>query len=190
MSAARRTSTMPKRKGFLSSEDELTGGPIQEPARYEFQSFLSDNEDMPDAVPEPPAPDESPAGSAPPILSDMLHTLVDGHEAPSSNNGYANGSVKSATGSFRGSFTRSVTGRSVTGSVSDIHGHDVRIVDIEVGLKWLSPAQRAAFEYVEMDEDELAPTADYRSPRRLRRRRKVRRIPTGRVAVGFVPFSS
>jgi len=173
---------MSARKGFLSSEDELVAGSIQEPVRYEFQPFLSnDDEDMPDVIPEPLVPDETSELSPRPILSDMAQPPIEDHDTPLLDDGYAplddghvNGSANGATGSVS-SVAGSFKGR-VTGSASDNHGSDVKIVDIEVGLTWLSPIQRAAFKYVEVDEDELAQGFDKYSPRRLRKRQKVSTI--------------
>ncbi|KAK0614191.1 PHD/FYVE-zinc-finger like domain-containing protein [Immersiella caudata] len=159
-----------RRKEILSSEDELAADPIQEPARYEFQSFLSDDEEMPDASPESPTRGESPEPRPPATLDEMLQAAIDNSEATSADSSLANGRANGTSASFTSSFAGRVTGRSAKGSAPDLNGHGVRLVDIEVGLSWLSPSQRAAFEHVEVEE--YIPSADYRSPRRLRTRHK------------------
>jgi hypothetical protein len=172
---------MSRRKEVLSSEDELAADPIQEPARYEFQSFLSDDEDMPDAPLESPPRGESPEPKPPATLDEMLQSAIDNSEATPADGSFANGRVNGTSASFASSFAGSVTGRSATNSTSDMNDHGARLVDIEVGLNWLSPSQRAAFEHVEVEE--YVPNADYRSPMKLRTRHKVSNIPDNHAAI-------
>lgn len=165
---------MSTRNSVLSSEDELAADPIQEPARYEFQSSLSVDEDMPDASPESSALEQSPERKPPATLDEILQAAIDRTEANPSSGSFANGRVSRASESVTGSFVGSLTGRSVTGSASEMISRSVRIVVIEVGLNWLSPSQRAAFDHVEVED--YIPKADYHSPRKLRTRHKVSNI--------------
>ncbi|KAK4452364.1 hypothetical protein QBC34DRAFT_33723 [Podospora aff. communis PSN243] len=165
---------MSTRNSLLSSEDELAADPIQEPARYEFQSSLSDDEDMPDAPPESSALEQSPERNLPASLDEMLQAAIDRTETTPSSRSFANGRVSRTSGSVTGSFMGSVTGRSVADSASEMISRNVRIVDIEVGLNWLSPSRRAAFDHVEVED--YIPKADYHLPRKLRTRHKVSNI--------------
>jgi hypothetical protein len=166
--------------GPSSPDDELMTAAVEEPARYEFQSFLSDDEDMHDAVPDLPVaeelhkPQDPPEPPLSPMHIDMPHPDVpqppiDPPEEFLPLYDYANGFANGATHGF----TDSISARSIAESAPDIHGRNVRIVDIEVRLPWLSPTQRATFEYVEGLDDEVAPKIEYYSPRRLRKRPKV-----------------
>ncbi|KAK0720571.1 hypothetical protein B0H67DRAFT_576648 [Lasiosphaeris hirsuta] len=185
---------MARRKRFLSSEDELFTGTITERARSEFQSYLSDNEELPEAPEalggleelegleaseglESPdaAPDtmmlNTPEPPEQPLSSDVALPEADYGRSPPLSSGSTDGITNHRTnGNFHG-----IIGR-------------VRAVDIEVPLPWLSRRRRATFRRVEVPAEETTPEATpeaERYPARRSRRLVVRTLAFLMILLSF-----
>lgn len=165
------------RDGRLSPEGELMNGAVAEPARYEFQSFLSDDEEdasepTVDPAAEPvaklaatdsPAPKDEPEKSPIPKLPPII---VSSHKIAATKRRGA--SVSTANGHGNRT-TDGVKNGIVTNRTKNGGRGNVKLARIEVTIPWLSHEERAAFEYMEVDdgEDELA-LEKKRYPRRRR----------------------
>ncbi|KAK3360160.1 hypothetical protein B0T25DRAFT_534901 [Lasiosphaeria hispida] len=153
---------MTMRNSFLSSEDELLVDAITEPVRYEFQPYLSDDEELPEAPEDleslqaPDTPDASildtPEPPEQPITSDVALPRAD----------------YGGTRSLSKASTSGLTTQPTNGASNGIIGR-VRVVDIEVPLPWLSRTHRAAFQHVRVLGDEATPEAERYPARRSRR---------------------
>lgn len=131
--------------GFLTSDDELLLSEIAtEPAAYEFQSDLSDDDE---AAPGPLALGE--------IATASLALTSAPPESPAKNRVEA---WLAASGRENG------VAREEEGKKGPSAG-GVRPVEIEVVLPWLSPEKRGEYQFVEVDE---FADHEYHRPRRKR----------------------
>lgn len=187
------------RNNHLGSDDGVQ--PFQtigEPARYEFQSYLSDDEEIPDdeppliategieadhsehdSSPEPSAKRHR-SGSPLPTKRAIAKNTKSRSETPLLNgsssshvNGLSNGSTSgaNATPSLIGTTSANEFATEV-----DTDGENlIKMTEIEVAIDWMPLEERATFDHVEVPdyEPEPVPVGHY-SPRRLRTRRKVR----------------
>ncbi|KAK3373531.1 PHD/FYVE-zinc-finger like domain-containing protein [Lasiosphaeria ovina] len=144
--------------GLSISEEEPLDGPTLEPAAYEFQTDLSEDDFFPalespslespslaldleseseaihEAEPEPapaPAPRKPTRSLKPVVRADQDAPVLVGTNIHGFDSELLNGNAKKAA-------------------------HTVRVVDIEVPIPWLSPSQRAAFEYVHVEDEDFA----------------------------------
>ena len=172
-----------------SSKDELTVGAIREPMRYEFQSFLSDDEDDPFKIlmqrqhqRQPAAEDarvapmteDTPEPLDSPMAIDAQSPMEEQEESDFDDEITVPGEVD--------------TNGAVNGIESDVvsgyRDRSCRVVDIEVGLRWMSPALRADFDYVEVPE--YVAGEEPHPQRELRNRRKVRHLRSGVFVVASI----
>lgn len=111
--------------GFLTSDDELLLDEVAtEPAAYEFQSDLTDED-----APDPLTLDEIATASL--AVAGTLDPPTSKIEPRPASEAQENGIVKEAKATSAGG---------------------ARPVGIEVHLPWLSPAQRGEYQYIEVDE--------------------------------------
>ena len=176
-----------------SSEDELTVGAIREPIRYEFQSFLEDDEDDPfkilmqhqnqrqpatEDARDVPMTEDTPEPADSPMAVDVQSPIEGQEESDFDDEITGPGEVD--------------TNGAVNGIESDVvsgyRDRSCRVVDIEVGLRWMSPALRADFDYVKVPEyvagEEPLPQ------RELRNRPKVRHLRSEVFVVASVSRST
>jgi len=187
------------RNNHSGPDDELQPfQTIEEPARYEFQSYLSDDEEIRDNETPLIASEDTEAGpsqygsspepelerhfSESPVLSKRARakgtksrsgTPLPNGFSSSHANGLGNGSASG------GNATASVAGTTSTNELAnevDTDGENlIKMTEIEVAIDWMPPEERETFDHVEVPdyEPEHIPAGHY-SPRRLRARRKVR----------------
>ena len=146
-----------------SSDDELTAL-ATEPGTYEFQSELSDSDDYmrdeapPDhivtdielqnateAVPEP-EPEAEPKLQPPAPMS------PDSDRSERTSTGrHGDSSLDSVNGALNGLMDKARKARKAKTNTPD-----VKFVDIQVSVPWISPTQRDDFMYIEPDEEDLS----------------------------------
>jgi hypothetical protein len=133
--------------GFLTSDGGAPlGETATEPVAYEFQSDLSDDE------PDPLTLDAIASASL------ALTGTLQQHPQPSAMDWVA------AEASSHSQSATNGQANDVAREQEDGHAARIRPVDIEVRLPWLSPARRAAYEYIKV------PLLTHDEYQRLRRR--------------------
>ncbi|KAK3325648.1 hypothetical protein B0H66DRAFT_133643 [Apodospora peruviana] len=139
-------------KGYMSSEDELFSGVTTEPTSYDFQSELtSDEEDYHHEV----------APLAPPIGSDTKpdstsEAAISVEPIPKSEHPLNPMEVDDGDGTngiisdLSSVVTTDIANAKPNGTFSG-----VKLVDIDIPLRWLSPDEKADFMYIEVDDEDL-----------------------------------
>ncbi|KAK3685472.1 hypothetical protein B0T22DRAFT_465755 [Podospora appendiculata] len=148
---------MAKNNSFLSSDDELLEAPTIEPTAYEFQSDVSDDDDDDDANEEgngdqhlPPQADSETdpivlENSPEPVRSSVSAAPGAAPEKPAIEDFEDEIATETVT---RDSFV------SWTSRFSNGARNRVKVVDIEVPIPWLPPAQRSKFVYMKVDDED------------------------------------
>ncbi|KAK1754807.1 chromodomain-helicase [Echria macrotheca] len=174
-------------KGLPSSDDELVHNAFEEPVRYEFQSYLSDDAESADNVDDDAletAPDQNgshhSSNHGAKGMDSESHVWEgqedDGMEedalpVTSHTNGTTNGIHVGDSGSeYDIAMDETINGVE-TDSPSDYAGKGTRPVDIEVVLDWIDPEERDEYEAVDVDDEPVSKVTSY-SPRRLRKRKR------------------
>ncbi|KAK4190665.1 putative Chromodomain-helicase-DNA-binding protein [Podospora australis] len=183
-------------RGFLDSEDELFVGELAatEPASYEFQLELSDDDEAPDPLgldeitqPPPPQPVVTDAPILPTIENagdieledarpvqevrdsaseaDFVSAMASEPESQSHSIEIIGTDIPTASGDPDEHEKRNGYPNGIEKSVSVLGGSKpLRTIGIEVALPWLSKKRRGEYEYVEVPE--MTPDYEFRRTRR------------------------
>lgn len=164
--------------GSLSPDDELRLDPVAaEPPAFEFQSDLTDDDDDDEEhddngnAPDPLALDE--VASASLALAGSLETPVKTESKSPPPGPTIEEEEKGEDVGVNGAAAAETAAAAAT-EEEEAEEHkqksDVRFVDVEVSLPWMSPSRRAEYEHVEVGEYLPPPEDEYHRPRRRRHR--------------------